>query len=330
MTLEEQYMGRALHQVNGRLLSDFVGDRAVAVTGAGGSIGSELCRRLLAHGATRVLAIDNHEPSLHQLSEETEGLAIRLGDVRDGRRLRDLFMGFRPDVVFHAAALKQVPLLQSEWTEAVKTNVLGASKVLETAHLSGATRCILISTDKAVAPVSVLGITKRMAELLFTAHDIGVVVRFGNVLGTVGSVVPKFEKQIAARVPITVTHPEMKRYMMTVTEACDLAMAAATFEPNGSVYVLVMGDQVKIVDLANRMVKWLTGGFDRSIIYTGVRPGERLSECLFTRDEMRTMVDTEIQYVMRCTSRGEFSLAELDEAVSDNNRDAFMALLRAK
>jgi O-antigen biosynthesis protein WbqV len=230
--------------------------------------------------------------------------------VRDRNRLFRLMSDFKPDIVFHAAALKHVPLLEANWEEGVKTNVFGSVNVADAAVAAGAAAMVMISTDKAIEPVSVLGATKRFAEMYCQALDADsshhvqterapmrlIAVRFGNVLASNGSVVPKFKAQIDAGGPVTVTHPDMVRYFMTIREACDLVVTASSHalgpdRSDVSVYVLNMGQPVKIVDLAERMIRLagLEPGRDIDIVYTGMRPGERMHEILFAREE--PMVD---------------------------------------
>jgi O-antigen biosynthesis protein WbqV len=227
----------------------------------------------------------------------------RLADVRDRQRITTLVAQFKPDIVFHAAALKHVPMLEQDWDEGIKTNVFGSINVADAAAAAGATAMVMISTDKAIEPVSVLGATKRLAEMYCQALDSElsrrgqhpmrlISVRFGNVLASNGSVVPKFKAQIEAGGPVTVTHPDMVRYFMTIREACDLVVTAASHaseQPNGdaSVYVLNMGQPVKIVELAERIIRLsgLEPERDIKIKFTGIRPGERLHEILFARGE---------------------------------------------
>ena len=233
-------------------------------------------------------------------------IAGRLADVRDRNRLFRLLGEFKPDIVFHAAALKHVPLLEQNWEEGLKTNVFGSVNVADAAAAAGTSAMVMISTDKAIEPVSVLGATKRFAEMYCQALDADlarraqagrramrlIAVRFGNVLASNGSVVPKFKAQIDAGGPVTVTHPDMVRYFMTIREACDLVVTAASHalgpeRSDVSVYVLNMGQPVKIVDLAERMIRLagLEPGRDIDIVFTGTRPGERMQEVLFARGE---------------------------------------------
>ncbi len=292
-------------------LEALVRGKAVIVTGGGGSIGSEICERVATFGAARLLVIENSEPALYAvteaLAERETGVAVegRIADIRDRGRILRLMNEFKPDIVFHAAALKHVPILERDWSEGVKTNIFGSVNVADAALAAGAEAMVMISTDKAIEPVSMLGLTKRFAEMYCQAldHELAVQVegkprmrlisvRFGNVLASNGSVVPKFKAQIEAGGPVTVTHPEMVRYFMTIREACDLVITAAAHaltpvRPDVSVYVLNMGQPVKIVDLAERMIRLsgLQPGYDIDIVFTGMRPGERLNEILFATEE---------------------------------------------
>src|SRR6516165_1245482 len=299
-------------KIDYRRLENFVRGKSIVVTGGGGSIGAEICNRIVTFGAARVLVIENSEPALHAILEvlatmqSSAAIEGRLADVRDRDRIFHLIGEFRPEIVFHAAALKHVPLLERDWGEGVKTNVFGSVNVADAALDSGASAMVMISTDKAIEPVSVLGASKRFAEMYCQGLDNDVArrddparramrliaVRFGNVLASNGSVVPKFKAQIEAGGPLTVTHPEMVRYFMTIREACDLVVTAASHaleagQAGVAVYVLNMGQPVKIVDLAERMIRLsgLEPGRDIDITFTGIRPGERLQEILFAREE---------------------------------------------
>lgn len=289
-------------------LKAFIKGKSVVVTGGGGSIGLEICDRVATFGASRLLVLENSEPALHaameRLSEKFPELELqgRIADVRDRDRIGRLLGEFKPELVFHCAALKHVPILERDWVEGIKTNIFGSVNVADAAIASGASAMVMISTDKAIEPVSMLGLTKRFAEMYCQALDRQfsnarastrlISVRFGNVLASNGSVVPKFKAQIDAGGPVTVTHPDMLRYFMTIREACDLVITAAThaFQPQRSdvsVYVLNMGQPVKIVDLAERMIRLsgLQPGYDIDIVFTGARPGERLNEILFAEEE---------------------------------------------
>jgi FlaA1/EpsC-like NDP-sugar epimerase len=292
-------------------LEALVKNKAVIVTGGGGSIGSEICDRVVTFGAARLLVIENSEPALYAVTEalaaHLTGAVIegRIADIRDRERIMQLMKEFKPDIVFHAAALKHVPILERDWSEGVKTNIFGSVNVSDAALAAGAEAMVMISTDKAIEPVSMLGLTKRFAEMYCQAldHEVAtqldtkarmrlISVRFGNVLASNGSVVPKFKAQIETGGPVTVTHPDMVRYFMTIREACDLVLTAATHalapvRPDVSVYVLNMGQPVKIVDLAERMIRLsgLQPGHDIDIVFIGIRPGERLNEILFATEE---------------------------------------------
>src|SRR5262249_19529783 len=272
-----------------------------------------ICDRLVTFGVARLLVIENSEPALHAVLEalaakkSSATIDGRIADIRDRERIMRLVKDFKPDILFHAAALKHVPILERDWDEGVKTNVFGSVNVADAAHAAGARAMVMISTDKAIEPISVLGATKRFAEMYCQALDADlarradaakgapmrlIAVRFGNVLASNGSVVPKFKAQIEAGGPVTVTHPDMVRYFMTIREACDLVVTAASHAlgPSRSdvaVYVLNMGQPVKIVDLAERIIRLsgLEPGRDIEIVFTGVRPGERLHEILFAREE---------------------------------------------
>ena len=316
----EDLLLRPRVKIDYRRLEVFVQNKSIIVTGGGGSIGAEICDRIVTFGATRVLVIENSEPALHAVLEmlatkqSAAKIEGRLADVRDRTRIFRLMNVFRPDIVFHAAALKHVPLLEQEWEEAVKTNVFGSVNVADAAVATGAAAMVVISTDKTIEPVSVLGASKRFAEMYCQAldNDFGrrsdeqkramrlIAVRFGNVLASNGSVVPKFKAQIEAGGPLTITHPEMVRYFMTIREACDLVVTAAShaLEPGHAgvaVYVLNMGQPVKIIDLAERMIRLsgLEPGRDIGITFTGIRPGERLREVLFAREEPTASIGIE-------------------------------------
>jgi FlaA1/EpsC-like NDP-sugar epimerase len=340
-------------------LEAFVRGQAIIVTGGGGSIGAEICDRIVTFGAGRVLVVENSEPALHAVLEmlatkQTQAqIEGRLADVRDRERIFRLMADFQPDIVFHAAALKHVPLLERDWGEAVKTNVFGSVNVADAAVAAGAKAMVVISTDKAIEPVSVLGASKRLAEMYCQAldsdfarpHEAGrrsmrlIAVRFGNVLASNGSVVPKFKAQIEAGGPLTVTHPDMVRYFMTIREACDLVVTAAShaLAPGQrwvAVYVLNMGQPVKIVDLAERMIRLsgLEPGRDIDIAFTGIRPGERLHEILFAREEPSVPIGIEGIVAAKPVSpsieamRGW--LAALEQGLAREDRSVIYGVLR--
>lgn len=307
-----------------------IAGRRVLVTGAGGSIGAELCRQIVRSHPAQLVALGHGENSLFTLNNELlrftpkkdtgEGrldLKVVVADVRDRSRLECLFRQYRPEIVFHAAAHKHVPLMEDNPEDAVTNNVLGTRHVAELSEIYGVERFVLISTDKAVNPVSVMGATKRVAELIVgmvaqRAQRPYVSVRFGNVLGSRGSVVPLFRQQIAEGGPVTVTDPEVKRYFMTIPEAVQLVLQAAVMSQGGEVFVLDMGQPVKIVDLARDLIE-LSGyqvGRDIDIVYTGLRSGEKLFEELFLdREDYSRTSHTHI-FVARNTQAHSASIQE--------------------
>jgi O-antigen biosynthesis protein WbqV len=334
-------------------LRRFVSGKSVVVTGGGGSIGSEICDRAVTFGASRILVIENSEPALFAVLEalgakqSKANIFGRIADVRDRGRIMDLFAQFKPDIVFHAAALKHVPILEQDWDEAVKTNAFGSMNVADAASAAGAAAMVMISTDKAIEPVSMLGATKRLAEMYCQALDTAgrggmrlISVRFGNVLASNGSVVPKFKAQIEAGGPVTVTHPDLVRYFMTIREACDLVVTAAShaLSPDNSddvsIYVLNMGQPVKIVQLAERIIRLsgLEPGRDIEIKFTGIRPGERLHEILFAREEETVEIGipgiVAAKPVQPSLVTVRAWMATLQEAIAANERAAVYTVLR--
>ncbi|MBI5034855.1 MAG: polysaccharide biosynthesis protein [Chloroflexi bacterium] len=277
--------------------------KQVLVTGAGGSIGSELCRQIARCQPSSMVLLGHGENSVFEIANEqrrlTPSLRIHsvIADIRDLTRLKSVFSAFEPEVVFHAAAHKHVPLMEENIEEAVTNNVLGTRNVLDACVAHRVARFVLISTDKAVNPTSVMGATKRTAELLLQdvvarTGSAYMAVRFGNVLGSRGSVVPFFKQQIAQGGPITITHPDVRRYFMTIPEAVQLVLQAATLGKGGEIFVLDMGEPIKIVDMARELIRLsgLEEGRDIDIVYTGLRPGEKLFEELFlgSEDYLRT------------------------------------------
>ena len=354
----EDLLLRPSVRIDYRRLEDFIKGKAVVVTGGGGSIGAEICDRVVTFGAARLLILENSESALHgvleRLAAKPAGTIVegRIADVRDRERIVRLIKAAEPHLVFHAAALKHVPIVEREWDEGIRTNVFGSVNVADAAAAAGAEAMVMISTDKAIEPVSVLGATKRLAEMYCQALDAAagrsanggkppirmIAVRFGNVLASNGSVVPKFKAQIEAGGPVTVTHPDMVRYFMTIREACDLVVTAASHALGPSrgatsVYVLNMGQPIKIADLAERMIRLsgLEPGRDVEIVFTGIRPGERLNEILFAREE--PSVDIGILGVVAATPvcppievvRGW--LAKLERGLDHSERAAIDGLL---
>ena len=354
----EDLLLRPSEKIDYSKLEHLVRAKSIAVTGGGGSIGSEICDRVLTFGAARLLVIEHSEPALYAIVEamtEQHPNAVidgRIADIRDRVRLMALLQEFKPDIVFHAAALKHVPILERDSSEGVKTNIFGTVNVADASLAAGAEAMVMISTDKAIEPVSMLGLTKRFAEMYCQAldHDLAagiagqprmrlISVRFGNVLASNGSVVPKFKAQIAAGGPITVTHPDMVRYFMTIREACDLVITAANHAETSarrdvSVYVLNMGQPVKIVDLAERMIRLsgLEPVQDIEIIFTGMRPGERLNEILFATEEPK--IEIGVPGVMAAKPneppmaalRGW--LATLETAIANDDRATIRSVLK--
>ena len=355
----EDLLLRPRVKIDYRRLEGFLKGKSIIVTGGGGSIGAEICDRIVTFGAARVLVIENSEPALHAVLEalatkrSAATIEGRLADIRDRARIFRLMADFRPDIVFHAAALKHVPLLERDWGEGVKTNVFGSVNVADAAAAAGAAAMVVISTDKAIEPVSVLGACKRFAEMYCQALDNDfarrgdgrkramrlIAVRFGNVLASNGSVVPKFNAQIEAGGPLTVTHRDMVRYFMTIREACDLVVTAASHALGSghagvAVYVLNMGQPVKIIDLAERMIRLsgLEPGRDIDITFTGIRPGERLREALFAHDEPTVPIGIEGIVAAKPVSppldamRGW--LAALEQGLAREDRSVIFGVLR--
>ena len=354
----EDLLLRPSENIDYARLEALVKNKSVIVTGGGGSIGSEICERAMTFGAARLLIIENSEPALYAVMEtlaaREAGVTIegRIADIRDRERILRLMIEFKPDIVFHAAALKHVPILERDWSEGVKTNIFGTVNVADAALAAGAEAMVMISTDKAIEPVSMLGLTKRFAEMYCQAldHDLAaqldgkprmrlISVRFGNVLASNGSVVPKFKAQIAAGGPVTVTHPDMVRYFMTIREACDLVLTAATHalapaRADVSVYVLNMGQPVKIVDLAERMIRLsgLQAGHDIEIVFTGMRPGERLNEILFATEEPAVEIGVAGIMAAKPNEPPMQSLrnwiAALEQAIARDDRATIKAVLK--
>ncbi|WP_227712815.1 polysaccharide biosynthesis protein [Nanchangia anserum] len=289
-----ELLGRSPVKTTLNLVGPLIRGRSVLITGAGGTIGAELARQVSAYAPARVCFLDRDESALHatELSIAHSGLLTSepyvLCDIRDREALADIFTRYRPDIVFHAAALKHVPMLERFPEEGWKTNVVGTAHVLGEALRMGVTTFVNISTDKAADPSTVLGQTKRLGEML-TAHAAEegtgryVSVRFGNVLGSRGSVLETFAYQIAHRLPVTVTDPEVTRFFMTINEACRLVLEAATIGHDGHALVLEMGEAVRIADIATRLID--RAGSSSPIVYTGLRPGEKMREVLFSQAE---------------------------------------------
>lgn len=291
-------LGREPVEVDLSAILDYVAGKTVLVTGGGGSIGSEICRQVAEHNPKRLVIVDIYENTTYDIQNELKNkypyldLTVLIASVRNTRRMDMIFEKYRPDIVYHAAAHKHVPLMEDSPNEAVKNNVLGTWKVVQAADRWKTKRFVMISTDKAVNPTNIMGATKRICEMIVqTYNNLSqtefVSVRFGNVLGSNGSVIPLFKKQIAQGVPVTVTHPDIIRYFMTIPEAVSLVLQAGVYARGGEIFVLDMGEPVKIVDLARNLI--LLSGHkpdeDIPIVFTGLRPGEKLYEEMLMKEE---------------------------------------------
>ncbi|HIW21245.1 MAG TPA: polysaccharide biosynthesis protein [Candidatus Dorea intestinavium] len=294
----EDLLGRDPVNVLTEKVGHYVADKVVLITGGGGTIGSELCRQVAANGARQIIIFDIYENNAYEIQQEMKikhpevNLVVLIGSVRNRRKLEVVFSEYRPDIVFHAAAHKHVPLMEDSPGEAVKNNVFGTYKTALMADKYGVDRFVLISTDKAVNPTNIMGATKRICEMIiqtFNDHSKTdyVAVRFGNVLGSSGSVVPLFKKQIEEGGPVTVTHPDVIRYFMTIPEAVSLVLQAGASAKGGEIFVLDMGEPAKIDDLAKNLIRLsgYTPGVDMEIKYTGLRPGEKLYEEMLMEEE---------------------------------------------
>lgn len=294
----EDLLGREPVSVDLDDVMRYIRNKVVLVTGGGGSIGSELCRQIAGHGPRQLIIFDIYENSVYDLQQELKhdypglNFEVLIGSVRNTHRMETVFDQYRPQVVFHAAAHKHVPLMEDSPNEAIKNNVFGTLKTARAADKYGAERFVLISTDKAVNPTSIMGASKRICEMIIQtmarhSKTNFVAVRFGNVLGSNGSVIPLFKKQIAEGGPVTVTHPDIIRFFMTIPEAVSLVLQAGAYAKGGEIFVLDMGQPVKILDMANNLIR-LSGyepGVDIKIVFTGLRPGEKLYEEILMDEE---------------------------------------------
>ena len=294
----EDLLGREPVRLDTRGITDYIEGRTVVVTGGGGSIGSELCRQIARFNPGKLLVIDIYENNVYDLQNEIKYLFpdldmdVLIASVRDKKRIDSIFGEYRPDVVFHAAAHKHVPLMEHSPSEAIKNNVFGTINVAEAADRYGVSKFVMISTDKAVNPTNIMGASKRICEMFIQTMDIKsktdyVAVRFGNVLGSNGSVIPLFKRQIERGGPVTVTHEDVTRFFMTIPEAAQLVIQAGAYASGGEIFILDMGSPVKIYDLANDLIK-LSGyvpGKEIKIEVTGLRPGEKLYEELLMGEE---------------------------------------------
>ncbi len=323
----EDLLGRDSVELDWTAIRTGISGRVVLVTGGGGSIGAELCRQVARLGARSLIVVENSEYNLYRIERELTtqfpdlSLTACLTDAGDRIALEQIFRRHRPQIVFHAAAYKQVPLLQTQIREAVRNNIVVTRVVAEVADAAGCERFVLISTDKAVNPSSVMGACKRVAEIVCqnfsrrSLHTHFITVRFGNVLDSAGSVVPLFREQIRQGGPVTVTHPEISRYFMTIPEACQLILQAAALGRGGEIFALDMGEPVRIRDLAEQMIR-LAGkqpGVDVPIVFTGLRPGEKLFEELFdAREDYSATTHAKIFLARSREMAWEVLLAQLD------------------
>lgn len=336
----EDLLGRDEIKINMDEISSALKDKVVMVTGAAGSIGSELCRQLCTFGLKELVLFDSAETPMHNIRLELQDKFPQvnfipiIGDVRNKNRLESIFNSYHPEVVFHAAAYKHVPLMEENPCEAVRTNVYGTRNLADVAVKYGVERFVMISTDKAVNPTNVMGASKRMAEIYVQSLSIAIskgeingktkfiTTRFGNVLGSNGSVIPRFREQLLNGGPLTVTHPDIIRYFMTIPEACRLVLEAAIMGQGNEIFVFDMGKPVKIADLARRMIELagLIPGKDIDIVYTGLRPGEKLyEELLATREN--TLPTSNVK-IFRAHVR-EYNFHDIETAITTLSNVAF-------
>ncbi|WP_297905016.1 nucleoside-diphosphate sugar epimerase/dehydratase [uncultured Campylobacter sp.] len=317
----EDLLARKPKDLDTKAIENFIKGKIVLVTGAGGTIGSEICKQCLKFGAKRLIMVEHSEFNLYSINEATGADArneLKMINVVYRHELEEVFAEFRPEVVVHAAAYKHVPLCEFNPHLAVKNNVIGTKNVIDLSKKYGAKKVVLISTDKAVRPTNIMGTTKRICELYAlnsndAASDTQIVaVRFGNVLGSSGSVIPKFKRQIEANEPLTVTHPEITRYFMLVSEACQLVLQAASIAQGGELFVLDMGEPVKIADLAKRMLQ-LAGKEELGIKFVGLRPGEKLYEELLIDENDKS---TKYQSIF-VTHSAKYDLQELNSQIEE-------------
>lgn len=334
----EDLLGRPPIKIKLDSIMDYVSGKTVLVTGGGGSIGSELCRQIAEHSPHKLIIFDIYENNAYAIQNELQrthpevDVKVLIGSVRDSKRLDAVFSRYHPNIVYHAAAHKHVPLMEDNPNEAVKNNVFGTLKTVRTADKFGVDRFVLISTDKAVNPTNVMGATKRICEMIVQTYNKHsetefVAVRFGNVLGSNGSVIPLFKDQIANGGPVTVTHKDIIRYFMTIPEAVSLVLQAGASARGGEIFVLDMGEPVKIVDLAENIIRLsgYTPYKDIDIKFTGLRPGEKLYEELLMDEEGLEATENNLIHIGKPIdiNEDEFfaDLEELSEIMYDDNAD---------
>ena len=334
----EDLLGREPIKTNLDEIIGYVSGKVVMVTGGGGSIGSELCRQIAAHHPKQLIIVDIYENNAYDIQQELKNkfpklnLEVLIASVRNTKRMDGIFATYRPQIVYHAAAHKHVPLMETSPNEAIKNNVFGTYKTAQAADKYGTEKFVLISTDKAVNPTNIMGASKRICEMVIQmmnqkSNTNFVAVRFGNVLGSNGSVIPLFKKQIAAGGPVTVTHPEIIRYFMTIPEAVSLVLQAGAYAKGGEIFVLDMGEPVKIVDLATNLIK-LSGykvGEDIEIQFTGLRPGEKMYEELLMNEEGLKKTDNKMIYIGKPiefdVNQFEKQLEQLGQVALDEGED---------
>lgn len=330
----EDLLGRDSVKIDLDSVKGYIKNKTVLVTGGGGSIGSELCRQIAKCNPKCLIIFDIYENNAYDIQQElkkkhpTLHLEVLIGSVRNTKRIESVMELYRPNLVFHAAAHKHVPLMEDSPNEAIKNNVFGTYKTARAADKYGVEKFVLISTDKAVNPTNIMGASKRMCEMvvqMFSRHSKTeyVAVRFGNVLGSNGSVIPLFKKQMAAGGPVTVTHPDIIRYFMTIPEAVSLVLQAGAYAKGGEIFVLDMGEPVKIADLAKNLIR-LSGytlGVDMEIEYTGLRPGEKLFEELLTKEEGLLKTSNDLIFIGKPLEFDEEQflkdLGRLEEAIAE-------------
>ena len=315
----EDLLARHPKDLDKSVIENFVKNKIVLITGAGGSIGSEICRQCAKYGAKKLILLDHSEYNLYQIAEELNGkieLSLVMQSVTNKDMLGSTFATHLPDIVLHAAAYKHVPLVEDNIAEGIVNNIIGTKNTIDCAIKYGVKKFVLISTDKAVRPTNVMGTTKRICELYAQNVEPNqteiVAVRFGNVLGSSGSVIPKFKSQIEQGGPITVTHPDITRYFMLIPEACELVLQAASLGRGGEIFILDMGEPVKIIDLAQKMIE-LSGVENIEIKMTGLRPGEKLYEELLINDS-----DAKTQYdSITVASKTNYDIYKLNQDIFD-------------
>ncbi len=334
----EDLLGREPVKIDMEGIMNYVSGKVIMVTGGGGSIGSELCRQIAKHKPKQLIIVDIYENNAYFIQQEIKNdypeldLVVLIGSVRNTKRMNRIMDKYRPNIIYHAAAHKHVPLMEDSPNEAIKNNVGGTYKMAQAADRYGVEKFILISSDKAVNPTNVMGASKRICEMIIQAFNKRsktdfVAVRFGNVLGSNGSVIPLFKEQILRGGPVTVTHPDIIRYFMTIPEAVSLVLQAGAYAKGGEIFVLEMGEPVKIAELAKNLIR-LSGyepGRDIAIEYTGLRPGEKLYEELLMDEEGLQDTENKLIHIGKPIEMDDEAffkaVEELDNAAKDETDD---------